>query len=65
MTTAPNQVQLTITRKSDDSSVVLLVNQKTTIAELKTELRTRLPPQFDEGCRLIYKGKVLRSKTNT
>jgi hypothetical protein len=62
MTTAPNQVQLTITRKSDDSSVVLLVNQKTTIAELKTELRTRLPPQFDEGCRLIYKGKVLRSK---
>jgi hypothetical protein len=62
MTTVPSQVQVTITRKSDDSSVVLLVNQKTTIAELKTEIRTRLPPQFDQACRLIYKGKVLRSK---
>jgi hypothetical protein len=60
MTTGPNQVQVTI--KSDDTSVVLLLNQKTTIGEIKQELRTRLPPQFDEGCRLIYKGKVLHSK---
>ncbi len=55
-------MQLTITRKSDDTSVVLLFNEKTTIGEVKKELRTRLAPQFDEGCRLIYKGKVLRSK---
>ena len=62
MTTGANQVQLTITRKSDDSSEVLLVNEKLTIRELKNEIRTRLPPKFDEGCRLIYKGKVLQSK---
>lgn len=61
-TTGPSQVQVTIIRKSDDSTVVLLVNQKVTVGELKTEIRTRLPPKFDEGCRLIYKGKVLRSK---
>ena len=62
MTTAPNQVQLTITRKSDDSTVVLLFNEKATIGEVKQEIRNRRPPQFDEGCRLIYKGKVLHSK---
>ncbi len=62
MATAANQVQVTITRKSDDSSVVLLVNEKITVGELKKEIRTRLPPKFDQACRLIYKGKVLRSK---
>ncbi|CAF0726491.1 unnamed protein product [Adineta steineri] len=62
MTTAPNQVQVTITRKSDDKSVILLVNEKITVKELKTEIREKLPPQFEEGCRLIYQGKVLTSK---
>lgn len=55
-------MQITVTRKSDDSSVVILVNEKITVGELKTEIRSRLPPKFDEGCRLIYQGKVLRSK---
>ncbi|CAF0725993.1 unnamed protein product [Adineta ricciae] len=62
MTTGPNQVQLTVTRKSDDSTVVLVVNEKITVGELKTEIRSRLPPKFDQGCRLIFNGKVLRSK---
>ena len=62
MTTGANQVQLTVTRKSDDSSVVIVVNEKITVGELKTEIRSRLPPKFDQGCRLIFNGKVLRSK---
>jgi hypothetical protein len=62
MTTGPHQVQITIIRKSDDSTVVLIVNEKITVGELKTEIRTRLPPKYDQGCRLIYQGKVLRSR---
>ena len=62
MTTGANQVQLTVTRKSDDSTAVLVVNEKITVGELKTEIRSRLPPKFDQGCRLIFNGKVLRSK---
>lgn len=63
-TTKPEslQVQVTITRKSDDATVVIVVHQKTTIGDLKKEIKSRLPPKFDEGCRLVYKGKVLRSK---
>ncbi|UJR33680.1 hypothetical protein I4U23_021109 [Adineta vaga] len=62
MTTGPNQVQLTILRKSDDETAVLLVNEKITVGELKTEIRARLPPKFDQGCRIFFNGKVLRSK---
>jgi hypothetical protein len=50
MTTGASQVQVTITRKSDDSNVVLTVGEKITVGELKKEIRTRLPPQFDQGC---------------
>ncbi|CAF2329339.1 unnamed protein product [Rotaria sp. Silwood2] len=62
MTTTVNQVQLTITRKSDDTFVVILLNEKTTVGELKTKIRTALPPKFTKGCRLIFNGKVLKSK---
>lgn len=62
MTTSPNQVQVTVTRKSDDATTVLLVNEKMSVGELKTTIRAQLAPKFDQGCRLIYRGKVLRSK---
>ncbi|CAF1007920.1 unnamed protein product [Didymodactylos carnosus] len=57
-----NQVQLTITRKSDGELLLLTVDEKSIVSELKAELKSRLPPQHEQGCRLIYKGKVLKSK---
>ncbi|CAF1148355.1 unnamed protein product [Didymodactylos carnosus] len=60
--TTADQVQVTITRKSDGKSMVFNLAEKATVKELKTELKARLTPQYAEGCRLIYKGKVLKGK---
>lgn len=57
-----NEVQITVTRKSDDALVTLILHEKTTVAELKAQIRTYLSPQYIQGCRLIFNGKVLRSK---
>ncbi|CAF0756376.1 unnamed protein product [Rotaria sordida] len=62
MTTSVDQVKLTITRKSDDEFIVILLHEMATIGELKTKLRTSLPPKFTRGCRLIFNGKILQSK---
>lgn len=62
MTKEPNEIKLTITRKSDDKDAVIILHEKTTVGELKEKLRGCLPPKYDEGCRLIFKSKVLRSK---
>lgn len=62
MTSEVSQIQITVTRQSDSASFVFYVDQKITVGELKNEIRTRLPPKFAQGCRLIYKGKVLHSK---
>ncbi|CAF0736380.1 unnamed protein product [Rotaria sp. Silwood1] len=62
MTTTLNQVKLTITRKSDDAFVVILLHEKATVGELKTQIRSTLPPKYTQGCRLIFNGKVLQSK---
>lgn len=60
--TTPTEIKITITRKSDDKSIVLVVNEKITIGELKKQIRAQLPPQFEQSCRLLHQGRVLRSK---
>ncbi len=60
--TPTDQVSVTIVRKSDGHSMTFVLNEKTHIHELKRELKQRLKPQFEEGCRLIFRGKVLKGR---
>jgi len=55
-------VSVTVVRKSDGKSLTFVLDEKTHVHELKHELKIRLPPRFEEGCRLIFRDKVLKGK---
>jgi hypothetical protein len=60
--TPTDQVSVTVVRKSDGQSLTFVLDEKTHIHHLKHELKRRLKPQFDQGCRLIFRDKVLKGK---
>lgn len=60
--TPTDQVSVTVVRKSDGQSLTFVLDEKTLIHDLKHELRRRLKPRFDQGCRLIFRNKVLKGK---
>lgn len=60
--TPTDQVSLTVVRKSDGQSLTFVLDEKTLIHDLKCELRRRLRPRFEQGCRLIFRNKVLKGK---
>ena len=60
--TPTDQVSLTVVRKSDGQSLTFVLDEKTLIHDLKYELRRRLKPRFEQGCRLIFRNKVLKGK---
>ena len=62
ITTPTDQVSLTVVRKSDGHSLTFVLDEKTRIQELKNELRVRLKPQYQQGCRLIFRDHVLKGK---
>ena len=57
-----DQVSITVVRKSDGHSMTFVLDAKTHIHELKHELKRRLKPQFQQGCRLIFRNQVLKGK---
>ncbi|CAF0868684.1 unnamed protein product [Didymodactylos carnosus] len=61
-TTPTDQVSINVMRKSDGKFLGFILPEKTTIHELKNELKLRLTPQFTQGCRLIFRDHVLKSK---
>lgn len=62
ISTPTDQVSVTVVRKSDGQSMTFVLGEKTHVHDLKTELKARLKPRFEEGCRLIFRGKVLKGK---
>ncbi len=62
ISTPTDQVSVTVVRKSDGHSVTFVLDEKTHVHELKNELRARLKPQFEQGCRLIFRDHVLKGK---
>jgi hypothetical protein len=60
--TPTDQVSVTVVRKSDGKSITFVLDEKTHIYDLKHELKLRLKPQFKQGCRLIFRDKVLKGK---
>jgi len=62
ISTPTSQVSLTVVRKSDGQSLDFVLDEKTHVHELKKELKARLRPQFEQGCRLIFRDKVLKGK---
>jgi hypothetical protein len=62
ISTPTDQVSLTVVRKSDGHSLTFVLDEKTHIHELKKELKARLKPQFEQGCRLIFRDQVLKGK---
>jgi len=60
--TPTDQVSVTVVRKSDGHSLTFVMDEKTHVHELKTELKLRLKPQYPQGCRLIFRDKVLKGK---
>ncbi|UJR35558.1 hypothetical protein I4U23_028311 [Adineta vaga] len=62
ISTPTDQVSVTVVRKSDGQSMTFVMNEKTHVHDLKTELRARLKPRYDQGCRLIFRDKVLKGK---
>lgn len=62
ITTPTDQVSLTVVRKSDGHSLTFVLNEKTRVQDLKKELRARLKPQYEQGCRLIFREHVLKGK---
>ena len=53
---------LTIKRVSDGKTLKLdNINPDNRVSEVKKELRVKLAPQFEHGCRLTFGGKVLKS----
>lgn len=57
-----DQVSVTVVRKSDGHSLTFVLDEKTHIRELKQELKRRLKPRFEQGCRLIFREKVMKGK---
>ncbi|CAF1379159.1 unnamed protein product [Didymodactylos carnosus] len=62
VTTTVDRVNFTVTRKSDGQSLAFSLPEKSSVKDLKNDLKARLPPQFQEGCRLICKGKIMKGK---
>jgi hypothetical protein len=62
ISTPTHKVSLTVVRKSDGHSLSFVLDEKTHVHELKKELKALLPPQFEEGCRLVFRDKVLKGK---
>ena len=62
ITTPTDQVSVTVVRKSDGQSMTFVLDEKTHVHDLKNELKLRLKPQFEQGCRLIFRDKVLKGK---
>ena len=62
ITTPTDQVSLTVVRKSDGHSLTFVLDEKTRVQDLKKELRARLKPQYEQGCRLIFREHVLKGK---
>jgi len=60
ISTPTHQVSLTVVRKSDGQSLNFVLDEKTRIRDLKNQLKLRLQPQFEQGCRLIFRDKVLK-----
>ncbi|CAF2380632.1 unnamed protein product [Rotaria sp. Silwood2] len=60
--TPTDQVSVTVVRKSDGQSITFVMDEKTHVHDLKKELKLRLKPKFEQGCRLIFRGKVLKGK---
>ncbi|CAF1472473.1 unnamed protein product [Adineta ricciae] len=62
-TTKPtDHVSVTVVRKSDGHSMTFVLDEKTHIHDLKQELKRRLKPRSEKGCRLIFRDKVLKGK---
>lgn len=57
-----DQVSVTVVRKSDGQSLTFVLNEKTRIHDLKHELKRRLKPSFENGCRLIFRDKLLKGR---
>ena len=49
------QVSITVVRKSDGQSVTHILSENTLIHDLKHGLKRLLKPQFEQGCRLIFR----------
>ena len=62
ISTHTDQVSVTVVRKSDGQSMTFVMDEKTHVHDLKMELRIRLPPQYEQGCRLIFRDKVLKGR---
>jgi hypothetical protein len=62
ISTPTDLVSVSVVRKSDGQLMTFVLGEKTKIHDLKTELKSRLKPQFEQGCRLIFRGKVLKGK---
>ncbi|CAF1332193.1 unnamed protein product [Adineta steineri] len=60
--TPTDQVSVTVVRKSDGHSMTFVLDEKTHIHDLKHELKRRLKPRYEQGCRLIFRNKVLKGK---
>ncbi|CAF1322381.1 unnamed protein product [Rotaria magnacalcarata] len=60
--TPTDQVSVTVVRKSDGHSITFVLDEKTHVHDLKKVLRIRLKPKFEQGCRLIFRDKVLKGK---
>ncbi|CAF0720719.1 unnamed protein product [Rotaria sordida] len=60
--TPTDQVSVTVVRKSDGQSITFVMDEKTHVHDLKKELKLRLKPRFEQGCRLIFRDKVLKGK---
>ncbi|UJR10402.1 hypothetical protein I4U23_014605 [Adineta vaga] len=57
-----DHVSVTVVRKSDGHSMTFVLDEKTHIHNLKQELKRRLKPRYEQGCRLIFRDKVLKGK---
>lgn len=62
ITTPTDQVSVNVVRKSDGQSLTFVLDEKTHVHHLKDVLRLRLPPRYEQGCRLIFREKVLKGK---
>jgi hypothetical protein len=62
ISTPTHLVSLTVVRKSDGQSINFVLDEKSHVHQLKNELKIRLPPRFEQGCRLIFRDKVLKGK---
>ena len=62
ITTPTDQVSVNVVRKSDGQSLTFILDEKTHVHHLKDVLRLRLPPHYEQGCRLIFREKVLKGK---